>query len=102
MRRFAKDPPANGDRRISDQDRGRLESTPLVSRHRGRQLGGHHTLNILRWVLSLERMFKRLDVFRDIDRGIGHQELGPNAQSAKKLAAPGALRCEPNEFKSQH
>jgi hypothetical protein len=89
--RFAKNTSANRYRRISDQNWCRLESTPPVTGHRGRQFGGNHALDILRWILSLERVFKRFGVFRDIDRGIGHQQLGANAQSAKKFASPGAL-----------
>jgi hypothetical protein len=76
--------------------------TPLMSGHGSRELGGNHAVDILCWVLSLERVFKCLDVFCDIDLGIGHQQFGSNAQSAKKLPSPGALRSEPDKFKSQH
>jgi hypothetical protein len=86
-----KNPPANGDRRISDQNRCHIESTPLMSGHRCRELGGNHSLDILRRVLPFKWVFKRLDVFCDINRSIGHQEFSSNAQSAKKLASPGAL-----------
>jgi hypothetical protein len=86
-----KTPPANGDRRISDQNRCRLESTTLMSGHRCREFGRNHPLDILRRVLPFKWVFKRLDVFGDLNRRIGHQQLRSNAQSAKKLASPGAL-----------